>query len=168
MDNVTIELMPNIYRLITVWIATGILFFFFYKFFWKAVKKYMQTREDYIVENVEAAKNANKMAQEYEEDANEALKQARIDSKAIIDRSKNEAIKVRDEIIETANNDAKNKLDSARLQIEREQTQAQKELEKQILDVALKAAQEIVKDNLDEKKSEEIVDDFIKELKVNG
>lgn len=168
MDNVTIELMPNIYRLITVWIATGILFFFFYKFFWKAIKKYMQTREDYIVENVEAAKNANKMAQEYEESANEALKQARIDSKTIIDRSKNEAIKVRDEIIENANSEAKNKLDSARLQIEREQAQAKKELEKQVLDIALSAAQEIVKDNLDEKKSEEIVDEFIKELKVNG
>lgn len=161
-----IEIFPVIWRIVTVWIATGILFFFFYKFFWKHLMTYMKKREDYIVDNVESATQANQTAQEYEKNANEVLKQARIDSKTIIDRSKNEAIKARDEIVDNAHKEARDKLDGARIAIEREKQQARNEIEGEVVDIALSAAREIVKDSIDEKKSEEIVDEFIKELKA--
>lgn len=164
MSHFELQLFPNLYKLLTVWIATGILFFFFYKFLWKSLVEFMKKREDHIMENIEAATQANETAQRYEAEANEALKQARIDSKTILDRSKNEAVKKSDEIITSAQQQAKDKIDEARIQIEREKQQARKELEGEVSDIALKAAKEIIKDNLDEAKSEKIVDDFIKEL----
>ena len=164
MPEMEMELFPNLYKLLTVWIATGILFFFFYKFFWKALVAFMQQREDHIMQNIESATQANETAQKYEAEANEALKQARIDSKTILDRSKNEAVKKSDEIITNAQEEAKDIIDEARVQIEREKQQARKELESEVSDIALKAAKEIIQDNLDEEKSEKIVDDFIKEL----
>ena len=166
MSGIEINLIPSLFKLITVWIATGILFFFFYKFFWKSVVSFFNKRETFMVEQIESAAQSNKNAMAYEKEANETMKQARIDSKNIVDRSKNEAIKVKEDIIGKANDEAKDKIESARLEIEREKEMARKEIEGEIVDIALTAAREIVKDSINEKKSEEIVDDFIKELKA--
>jgi len=164
--NPTIELFPNILKLLTVWIATGVLFFVFYKFFWKHIVSFFDKREKFMVEQVESAAQANKNALQYEEDANEAMKQARIDSKNILDRSKNEAIKAKEDIVNQAHREANDKIESARLEIAREKEVARKEIEGEVVDIALTAAREIVKDQIDEKKGEEIVDNFIKELKA--
>lgn len=166
MEHVQINLFPELFKLIAVWVSTGILFFFFYKFFWKHIVGFMKKREDYMAEQVEQAAQSNKNAIAYETQANEAMKQARVDSKNILDRSKNEAIRVREEIIANAKSEASDKLESARIEIEREKELARKEIEGEIVDIALTAAREIVKDSINEKKSEEIVDDFIKELKA--
>ncbi|MDL2211316.1 F0F1 ATP synthase subunit B [Erysipelotrichaceae bacterium OttesenSCG-928-M19] len=166
MDNIVINIGPSILKLLQVWLATAILFFFFYKFFWKAIVRYFEKRENFMVEQVESAAQANQNALAYETQANEAMKQARIDSKNILDRSKNEAIRVREELIDNAKSEANDKIESARLEIEREKMIARKEIESEVVDIALLAAREIVKDSLNEKKGEEIVDDFIKELKA--
>lgn len=161
-----INLFPMISKLITVWIATGILFFFFHKFFWKSLTGYLSKRENFIVEKVENAKQATINAKEHENQASDALKQARIDSRTILDRSKNEAIKVKEEILDSANKEAKDKIESARLEINREKQAARKDIETEIVDIALTAAKEVVKEEIDESKGEKIVDDFIKELKA--
>lgn len=161
-----INLFPAISKLITVWIGTGILFFFFHKFFWESIKKYLEKRENFVTEKVRLAKESNDKAIEHEKEASEALKQARLDSRTIIDRSKNEAIKIKEDIIEGANKEVKDKLENARLEINREKLVARKEIESEIVDIALTAAREVVKDSIDQDKSEKIVDDFIKELKA--
>lgn len=166
MGDVEINLFPNIFKLLQVWIATGILFFFFYKFFWKAIVEYFEKRTNYMTEQVDSAAQANKQALAYEAQANDTMKQARVDSKNILDRSKNEAIRVREEIIEDAKQEANSKIEGARLEIEREKVLARKEIESEVVDIALTAAREIVKDSINEQKGEEIVDDFIKELKA--
>lgn len=118
-----------------------------------------------MAEQIDSATDANKKALEYENSANEQMKQARIDAKGIIDRSKNEAVRVREEIIEKANEDAKIKVSQAQVEIERERELAQKGIQNEIVDVAMLAAETVIKDKLDKNKSKEIVDDFIKELK---
>ncbi|MDF9867696.1 F-type H+-transporting ATPase subunit b [Bacilli bacterium PM5-3] len=161
-----INLFPNIFKMINVLIPTAILFFFFYKFFWKSIIGFFDKREKFMMEQVESAAQSNKSAIAYEKEANEAMKQARIDSKNILDRSKNEAIRVREEIVNEAKNEAKATVEGARIEIEREKELARKQIEGEIVDIALTAAREVVKDSINEQKGEEIVDDFIKELKA--
>ncbi|WP_423363662.1 F0F1 ATP synthase subunit B [Mycoplasma sp. P36-A1] len=164
MSNVEINLFPTLAKLITVWIGTGILFFFFKKFFWNSLMDFLQRREEYILNQVESASTSNKKAVEFEQQANEALKQARIDSKSILDKSKDEAIKIKEDILNKAQNEATDKMEKARIEIEREKASAQKEVEGQVVDIAMDVARKIVKGNIDEQKSENIVQDFIKEL----
>ncbi|MDR1782186.1 MAG: F0F1 ATP synthase subunit B [Bacilli bacterium] len=163
--HVEINLFPDILKMLSVWASTAVLFFCFYKFFWKSVVAYFNKRQDYMAEQIDSATQANKKAMEYENKANEQMKQARIDAKGIVDKSKNEAIRVREEIIEKANDDAKLKLNQAQEEIEREKELAQKGIQNEIVDVAMLAAESVIKDKLDKNKSKEIVDDFIKELK---
>ena len=163
--HVDINLLPNMLKILSVWASTAILFFCFYKFFWKSIVAYFNKRQNYMAEQIDSATDANKKALEYENSANEQMKQARIDAKGIIDRSKNEAVRVREEIIEKANEDAKIKVSQAQVEIERERELAQKGIQNEIVDVAMLAAETVIKDKLDKNKSKEIVDDFIKELK---
>ncbi|MDR3214977.1 MAG: F0F1 ATP synthase subunit B [Bacilli bacterium] len=161
-----INLFPNILKMLSVWLATAVLFFFFYKFFWKSVQDFFAKRQEYMANQIDMATQANKQATEYESKTNETMKKARIDAKNIVDRSKNEAIRLKEEILAKANDEAKEKITSAQIEIDREKEQAMKEIENEIIDVALLAAQEVIKENLDADKSKVIVDDFIKELKA--
>lgn len=161
-----INLFPVLSKMITVWIATGILFYFFHKFFWKSLVAYIAKRENFITEKIESANQANLNAIEHEAKANEALKQARIDSRNILDRSKNEAIKLREDIVSSAQKEAKDKIESARIEINRERELARQDIETEIVDIALIAAKEVVKESIDKDKGEKIVEDFIKELKA--
>lgn len=160
-----LELQPILYRLITVWISTGILFFFFKKYFWSSMKDYLEKRKRFVSEQVELAKISNQRASQLELEVNEKLKQARIDSKEIVDKSRNEAIKVREQIIKEAKIEASNQMESAQIEIAREKDLAKNQIESQIVDVALLAASKIVKENIDDKQSRDIVDDFIKDFK---
>lgn len=161
-----INLFPVLSKMITVWIATGILFYFFHKFFWKSLVAYIAKRENFITEKIESANQANLNAIEHEAKANEALKQARIDSRNILDRSKNEAIKLKEDIVSSAQKEAKDKIESARIEINRERELARQDIETEIVDIALIAAKEVVKESIDKDKGEKIVEDFIKELKA--
>lgn len=161
-----INLFPVLSKMITVWISTGILFFFFHKFFWKSLVAYIAKRENFITEKIESANQANLNAIEHETKASEALKKARVDSRNILDRSKNEAIKVKEDIISSAHKEAKDKIDGARIEIDREKELARKEIETEIVDIALIAAKEVVKESIDKNKGEKIVEDFIKEMKA--
>jgi len=164
MDNVNIELFPVFSRLITVWISTGILFFFFKKYFWNSLMDFLQKREEYITSQVQSAQASNEKALAYENEAQEALKQARLDSKSMIDRSKDEANTVKQDIIEKAHAEAKDKIERAQAEIEKEKNDALADVHTQVVDIAMDAAKAIVKDNIDESKSKSIVNDFIKEL----
>lgn len=164
MEHLDQMLIPNIYKMITVWLSLAIMFFIFYKKFWKNFKEYTDKRKDFVVKQVSEAEESNKTAIDHEKNAADALKQARIDSKEMIDRSRGEAIKVKEQIIDDAKSEASGQLEHARLQIAREEQELRKELEGEITDIALSAAREVVKGSIDEKQGEAIVDDFIKEL----
>lgn len=166
MSHVEINLFPTLAKIVTVWIGTGILFFFFKKFFWSSLMDFLQRREEYILGQVESASLSNKKAVEYEEQANEALKQARLDSRSIVDKAKDEANMLKEDIVKKAHDEAASKIEKANQEIEREKMQAKKEVETQVVDLAMDAAKRIVNDQIDEDKSQALVNDFIKEIKA--
>lgn len=168
MDNIDIAslLFPSLAKLITLWIGTGLLLFFFYKFFWKKLKAYLEERQNFMASKIENSRLAEVNAQSYERNAKDELQKARLDSKTIIERSKNDALRVKEDIVSDAKKEANNKMEEARLEINREKMAARKEIESEIVDIALTAAREVVKESIDKNKSEKIVDDFIKELKA--
>jgi len=166
MDNVNIELFPVLSRLITVWISTGILFFFFKKYFWNSLMDFLQKREEFIMAQVDAAATSNKNALEYETKTQEEYKKAVLESKNIIDKARDEAVTQANEIKEAADKDVKDKIERSNMQIEKDKADALKDVHSQVVDIAMDAAKAIVKDNIDEAKSKDIVKDFIKEIKA--
>lgn len=161
-----LELAPFLGRLVTVWITAFILYRLYKWKMYEPINNYLEKRRDYIDTQVSLATKSNEQAAQYKEQQYEELKQARLDARVIVEKSKAEAIEVREDIIGKAKDEARNKVDSARQEIERERLQAKSEIQNEIVSVALQAAKEVVKDSLDEKRSKDIVDDFIKEMSV--
>jgi F-type H+-transporting ATPase subunit b len=157
---------PVIYKLLMVWLSTGILFLIFKRYFWVKMTNYLETRRTHITKTVQETTQAKEEALVQQELANQALYNARKEAREIIDNSKSEAIHVKEQIIGNASHEANAKLESAMEEITRQRVKAMEEVRKEVVDIALGAAKEVVKGNIDEKKSVKLVDDFVKELKA--
>ena len=69
------------------------------------------------------------------------------------------------EILLKAEEDAQAKKEKALRDIEKQRLEAQKDIHREIVDVALLAAQKIVEREIDEKDNTRLVEDFIKDVK---
>ena len=54
--DVATQLMPNILTMLTQWCATGVLFFFVYKFLFNPAREMIAKRQEYIQGNMDVAK----------------------------------------------------------------------------------------------------------------
>lgn len=157
---------PVIYKLLMVWLSTGILFLIFRKYFWKNMADYLQERRSSIALSISETEKAKASALEQQDLANKALNESRKEARTIVDKAKDEAILVKEQIVNKASHEASDKLENAMEEIARQKTKALHDVQQEVVDIALSAAKEVVKGNIDEKKSVKLVDDFVKELKA--
>ena len=132
--DVSQKIFPNIGSLVVQIIATAVLVFFVIKFFWKPIKKNIDTRREYIKNNIDEAGKLNAEA---------------------------EAHLVRQNIINNANEEANRKIKLAEEQIVKEREEAKQEIHDEIINVALMAASKIVEREINKEDNEKLVEDFL-------
>lgn len=159
-----ITIAPDINEVLTVIISTGLLFLIMKKFFWNSMSEYIQKRADFIAEKVEGAKAVEVEADQKLEMANQMMKDARVESKEMIEKAKHTASQTKEEILEQAKKEAEHKMKSARVEIEKEREDLRNSIQEEIVEVAFAAAKKVVKGNIDETKNKEIINSFIEEL----
>ena len=138
------------------------------KFAWKPILSSLKEREDSIENALESAKKArNEMGKlqadnekiliEARNERNEMLKEAKSVKQSIIDKAKGEAEIEAEKIIE-----------SARLAIQSEKTAAINEMKDSIALLSVQIAEKILKKQLDDpKKQKDLVDKYLKDIKLN-
>ena len=89
----------------------------------------------------------------------------RMEARKIKEEAENQALEVRKEILLKAEEEAQAKKEKALRDIEKQRLEAQKDIHREIVDVALLAAQKIVEREIDEKDNTRLVEDFIKDVK---
>ena len=77
------------------------------------------------------------------------------------------AVKVKDEIMVKAQEDSRKLIEQAKSEIKQEKESAMSDLRNEVSDLAIKSAEKILKDNLDETKQKKIVNDFISQIPSN-
>ena len=95
------------------------------------------------------------------------LSEANAKSMNIINEGKDTANKVREEIISKAHEDSRKLIDQAKEEIEQQKETALSEMKDEISNIAIKAAEKIINENLDSKKQKKIVDDFLTKIPKN-
>ncbi len=85
----------------------------------------------------------------------------------IINDAKDMAVKVKDEIMVKAQEDSRKLIEQAKSEIKQEKESAMSDLRNEVSDLAIKSAEKILKDNLDETKQKKIVNDFISQIPSN-
>lgn len=144
-----------------------ILLFILKKIAWKPLLTALHAREQNIKDTIANAETLKKEAEQMMEQNRKNLAEANSQSMKIINDAKEVANKMRDEIIQKSQEESRKIIDQARSEIKQEKETAMADLRSEVSDLAIKAAEKILKDNLDEGKQKKIVNDFISQIPSN-
>ena len=144
-----------------------ILLFILKKLAWKPILTSLNDRENFIKDSLEKAEKAQEEAQKLLEENNANLAKAEEESQKIIAQGREYAEKLKNQIIEESKTQGKKMVDDATAEIERKNREAFEKLKDQIADIAVNAAEKIIRENLDKEKQKILVDKFINQLPKN-
>ena len=145
-----------------------ILFGILAGFVWKPVSDALRKRDEFINDSLNAAEQAKKDIELLKEDNEELLKEARAERDTLI----KEATKVANQIKEDAKAETskitEKMIEDAKATIETEKKSALAEVKKEVAKLSLLIAEKVIRKNLESDKSQkQLVQDFIKDLKIN-
>ncbi len=144
-----------------------ILLFVLKKIAWKPLLTALNSREESIKDTITQAETLKKEAEELIEQNRKNLAEANAQSMKIINDAKEVANKMRDDILQKSQDESRKMLEQAKSEIKQEKESAMSDLRNEVSDLAIKAAEKILKDNLDESKQKKIVNDFISQIPNN-
>lgn len=144
-----------------------ILMFILKKVAWKPILTALDQRETAIRESLEKAEKAKQEAQKVLDENQANLARAEEESKKIIDQSRSFAEKLKEQMIQESREQAQKIINDATAEIERKKESAFNELKGQIAEIAVQAAEIILKENVNKETNKKIVDNYIREITRN-
>lgn len=157
-------LTPNPGLIIWTWVTFLILVFVLGKTAWKPLLKVLEERENKIKDDLAAAAKAKDEMERMKAQFDSERLEAEAKTQSLLNQARDEAGKVRDEIVKTAQAEAKNLLEKTKKQLEEEKERLSKELRNEVAGISLAAAEKILKKNLDQKSNEKLVEEFLENL----
>lgn len=136
---------PDFGLIFWMFVSFAVLFFILWKFAWPVIMKTVDQRADLIDKGVEYAQSAKDQLDHARESAAQVIGEARQQQAEML----RDADRVKTQIIEHARTaaqaEAQKVMDSARLQIEQQQKEAQQQFRNQVSEFALDIAGKVVK-----------------------
>lgn len=160
-------LAPDAGLIIWIGITFLALLFLLKKFAWGPILSAMTTREETIHESLSQAERALAEAKQLQSDNNKARREAEVQSQTILREARDEAERIRTDEVDKTRVQIKQLQDSAQAEIEREKENALRSLRNEVADLAIKAAEKILRENLDADRQKKIVDNFLGDLSKN-
>lgn len=137
------------------------------KLAWKPILSSLSEREKFIEDSLKAAEIAKADAEKMMLDNKAAIDEADDKAREIIDNAKKEAeaLRVRNE--EKIKSETRSMIDAAKADIERKNQEAFVKLKEQVAEIAVDAAEKIVRGSLDKNRQIELVNKYIDDLSKN-
>lgn len=162
LGDIASKIFPSVPALLTQLVATGILVFVVRKYLWKSALEYIEKRKQYLHQVVTDTENLKTQAEQQAAKTEQELNQAYLNARSIVEEAKQKADAEKDAILNAANQEAEFKREQIKRELENEKQKAEKELKQQIIDVALSAAEKVIKRKINDQDTEKLVDEFIK------
>jgi F-type H+-transporting ATPase subunit b len=137
------------------------------KLAWKPILKSLNEREALIKDSLDKAENARREAEKLIADNKVSILKAEEEAQKIIGQSKEYAEKLKGQILDESKLTAKKMVEDATAEIERKNADAFNKLKNQVAEIAVSAAEKIIRENLDKQKQINLVDKYLDELKNN-
>lgn len=153
-----------------IWQIIGFvgLYFLLSKIAWKPIISSLKERETSIQEALSTAEKARFEMLQLKADNEKLLKEAREERDRILREARDVSNKMKDEAQADAKKSADRIIEDARAAINIEKQAALKEVKIQVAMFSLEIAERLMKKNLsDDTSQKELVDTYIKDLKVN-
>jgi F-type H+-transporting ATPase subunit b len=137
------------------------------KFAWKPMLKALSDREEKIRSALEEADHARTEAAEMIKQNAKNLAHAEEEYKKMIREGKALAEKLKEDIVTKAKQQAQKELKLATEEIQRNVDAAKLQLRVEVADLAIKAAEKILEETLDEKRQKQLIDSVMNQLPKN-
>ncbi len=134
---------------------------------WKPILTALDTREESIRQSIERAEEAKRESERLLEENRKNLARADEKGQQLIREARELAEKLRNESVAKATAEANKVLDKAREEIERDKQQAIVQLHGLVAELAVRAAEKILNETIDESRQKKLVDSFLKSLPKN-
>ncbi len=145
--------------------ATIILFVVVRFFFWKPITNILEARRKNMDEQLEEAMQMKKDNAKLQLELDRQMSEAKEQIKELMDKAQKESNLLREEIINQAQKEARERLANLEVELEQEKSKYEKQIKKEIVDIAFLAASKIVSKEVDREKYLDVVDDLLKEAK---
>jgi len=137
-------------------------------FVWIPILSALKTREFQIEDSLRAADNAKAEMEQIKADNEYLLQEARIERDAILKEAREEASHIVDHAKAETSDITSKMIQDARESIEVEKKAALTEVRELVASLSLEIAEKVLRENLsDDKSQKELVEKFVKDVKVN-
>lgn len=155
------KLFPNITTIIIQLLSTGVLFLLFKKYLWETVQAYFAKRADFIETQINEAAVANEKAKQLMVESDKQARLSAMEYHDIVERAKNDALKVQEQIVKEAKKEANNKLVHAEKEIEAEKQLAKEEMREEMISIAIEVASKVINKEMNTKENQLMVEEFV-------
>lgn len=137
------------------------------KYAWKPLLQALHEREDKIRSALEQAEKARAEAAELLKQNERNMARAEEEYQKTIREGKALAEKLKEEIVNKAKQQAQRELQMAKEEIQRDIDAAKQQLRSEVADLAIRAAEKILDETLDQQRHKKLVDNFLNQLPKN-
>lgn len=150
--------------IVLTWVTFLGLLFVLQKFAWGPILNVLQTREKTIRDSLEKAEQIQKELSELESSKIKVLADARNEASLLMEESRKKAVDQARAIENQARSQAKDILEAAQEAVAGERERVRLSLRRESASIAVDLASKLLKANLDQEKSDKLVEQYIKEL----
>jgi len=140
-----------------------ILFTLLGVFLYKPVLKMLDERQTKIRESMEQAEKIRQETASSEEEIKAHLEKARKEGQAVIAQATQIGERMKEEAKDNARQEAESLIAKARTEIQRDRDKTIEELRAEFADIAILAAEKVIKETVDKKKHRKLIDEVLKE-----
>ncbi len=144
-----------------------ILLFILKKIAWKPILGALDERENFIKDSLEKSEQARQEALVLLEENKANLARTEEEAQKIINQGREMAEKLKAQILAESDSKAKKMIQDATAEINRKNEEAFANLKNQVADIAIQAAEKLLKENLDKEKQIDLVNKYIDDLPKN-
>jgi F-type H+-transporting ATPase subunit b len=141
-------------------ITFGIFIWFTMKFVWPPIMQAISERQQKIADGLAAAQQGQDSLQQAEKVAHDELSVARKKAAEIVDGAHKRAEQMISHAQEKAQAEGQRLLEQAHAQISQDMQQAREKLQREIAQIAIAGAQQLLERSVDEKAQQELIDKF--------
>ena len=151
------------------WVVVTFLFLLFLlkKVAWKPILKSLDEREEFIKNSLDEAEKAQQDAQKLLEENRANLAKAEEEAQKVIAEGREYSEKIKNQMLEESKIEAAKMIKEATAEIERKNQEAFGKLKDQVAEIAIDAAEKIIRENLDKEKQTELITKYLKDLNQN-
>jgi len=153
----------NIPLLIAFTINFVILFVLLSVVAYKPIVKMLNERQVKIKESMDQAEKIRQETARSEEEIKAHLEEARKEGQAVIAQATQIGERVKEEAKDSARQEAESLIAKARTEIKLERDKTVDDLRAEFADIAILAAEKVIKETVDKKKHRKLIDDVLKE-----